>query len=156
VARVLDLPHGYQTTIDDDDFAMVKDLTLYRGANGYVYFSQWKDGRRHSQTLHRLLMIAPAKTHIDHINGDKLDNRRSNLRIATPSLNQINRKRLNKNNKSGIRGVGYMPQFCISKPWRAQITVHGKNRHLGLFATKEEAIRARQHAELTYFGELCP
>ena len=153
--RLLDLPDGSVTQIDEADWSQVCGLTLYRGVNGYAYFSTWENGRSNPQTLHRFLMAAPAGTHVDHINGDKLDNRRENLRVVTPQRNQVNRKRLNKNNTSGVRGVA-RTNASASKPWRAQITVNRKNMHLGLFATEAEAIEARRAAELEQFGELCP
>lgn len=149
--RLLDLPHGYQAVIDEADWPAVSKLTLYRGTNGYVYFSVWKDGKSHPRTLHGLLTRPPRGSHTDHINGDKLDNRRGNLRVVTPSRNQVNRKRLNRNNTSGVRGVAR----AFGK-WRAQITVNRKNHHLGLFASKEEAIAARREAELEHYGEFCP
>ncbi len=134
----------------------MQGLTLYRGTNGYAYFSFWKNGRSHPQTLHGYLMQAPKGTHVDHVNGDKLDNRRANLRIVTPSRNQVNRKNLNRNNTSGMRGISYQPRLSPSKPWRAQITVNRQNHHLGLFATKDEAAAARRQAELELYGEACP
>lgn len=152
--KALDLPHGYQTMIDEADWPAVESLTLYRGTNGYCYFSTWHDGRSWPQTLHGFLMGAPKGTHVDHINGDKLDNRRSNLRVVTPQKNQINRKRLNRNNRSGVRGVDRAGKG--TKPWRAQITVDYKNYQLGFFSTIEEATEARQVAELKFYGELCP
>lgn len=151
--RRIPLPHGFHTLIDDTDWPRVATLTLYRGANGYVYFSEWRDGRSQPQTLHGFLMDAPKGTHVDHRNGDKLDNRRENLRVTTPVLNQVNRHRLNKNNTSGVRGVAFVAQWG---KWRAQITAHRRTIHLGLFLTQEEAITARKAAELRYRGEACP
>lgn len=131
-------------------------LTVYEGVNGYAYFSVWRDGKSNPQTLHGFLMQPPDGSHVDHINGDKLDNRRANLRVVTPQLNQVNRKRLNRNNTSGLRGVAFRPSLSKSNPWHAQIQSDGKNHHLGLFATEAEAVWARRRAELEYFGELCP
>ncbi len=154
--RLLDLPHGYQAQVDEADWPAISELTLYRGTNGYVYFSQWRDGRSWPQTLHGLLMRPPAGSHVDHINGDKLDNCRENLRVVTPQRNQVNRKRPNRNNQSGVRGVSYAPRLSETKPWRVQIMVDRKQLHVGLFVSKDEAIAARQAAELEHFGELCP
>lgn len=154
--RLLDLPHGYQTIIDEADWPLVAGLTLYRGTNGYVYYSIWENGKSRPNTLHALLMGGAKRgQHIDHINGDKLDNRRANLRAATPQRNQVNRKRLNKNNRSGVRGVD-QHKLSQRNPWRAQITVNGKNMYLGLFPTMEDAVEARKMAEVRFYGELCP
>jgi len=144
--------------LDEQDWTMADDrmLTIYLGTNGYAYYSTWKDGKSHPRTLHSLIMgPTPPKSHIDHINGDKLDNRRENLRVVTPGRNQVNRHRLNRNNTSGTRGVQRTNQ-SQRNPWRAQITVDHKNIHLGLFATEQEAIAARRDAELLHYGELCP
>jgi len=153
---MLDLPYGYQTVIDEADWPRVSQLTLYRGKNGYVYFSIWRDGKSQPELLHRFLIQPPTGTHVDHINGDPLDNQRSNLRVVTFSANQVNRKRLNRNNFSGVRGVSFRPQLSKSHPWRAQIMVNRKGIHLGLFLTKEEAVAARKAAEMRLFGEACP
>lgn len=153
--RLLDLK-GITVLIDEADWAAVSSLTLYLGQNGYVYYSVWHDGKSRPQTLHGFLVHAPKGAHIDHINGDKLDNRRENLRVVTPQRNQVNRKNLNRNNTSGVRGVACRAHLSAAKPWLAQITVARKNIYLGVFATRDEAVAARRAAELLYYGELCP
>jgi hypothetical protein len=150
--RVIALPHGHETLIDEATWQTVRNLTLYRGTNGYVYYSTWENGRSVPRTLHALLMCAPPGMHTDHINGDKLDNRLANLRIVTPSVNQANRRRLNRNNRSGTRGVHQNKHGS----WVAQIMVDRKARYLGSFPTREEATEARRAAELEHYGELCP
>lgn len=154
--KLLDLPHGYQTVIDEADWPLVEGLTIYRGTNGYVYFSTWANGRSNPQTLHRYLLAPPRGTHVDHINGDKLDNRRSNLRVVSPSLNGANRHHLNRNNRSGTRGVSFRPDLSRGRPWQAHIMAGRRSKHLGLFATREEAIEARRRSEAELFGEACP
>jgi len=121
-----------------------------------VYFSKWRDGQTHQETLHRFLLKPPLEMLVDHVNGDKTDNRRSNLRAATPSLNQANRKQLNKNNTSGLRGVTHLPARSRLRPWRAQIMVDRRQLYLGSFATRDEAVAARSAAEVLHFGEFCP
>ena len=101
---------------------------------------------------------------VDHINGDKTDNRRSNLRVATNGQNRANSK-LNDNNKSGLKGV-HLKKRPASKNrerkqrsdtmgdrWVAQINVNGKKYHLGNFDTKEEAHEVYSEAARKHFGE---
>ena len=76
--------------------------------------------------------------HVDHINGNPLDNRKSNLRICTNAENQRN-KGVYKNNKSGYKGVHW---FKRDKKWQAQIKHNNKSIHIGLYEDKEEAARA--------------
>jgi hypothetical protein len=79
---------------------------------------------------------------IDHINGDRSDNRFANLRPIDAVGNGQNRYGLNANNKSGVRGV------CFSNGrWLATIQVDGKSHRLGKFYLKESAIAARRKAE---------
>jgi hypothetical protein len=150
--KLLDLAAG-TVKLDEADYVRLAGRTVYIGTNGYAYFSTHATGPR---TLHDFVVgdRSPGM-HIDHVNGDKLDNRSANLRVVTPQRNQVNRKRLNRNNSSGVRGVG-LTRTSARNPWRAQITVNRQNIHLGLFPTREQAIAARRAAEETYFGEVCP
>lgn len=142
--RPLLLDLGVQ--VDPADMALLATGRIT--AQGYV-------GINRADLLHRVITKAPPGTHVDHINGDKLDNRRANLRVVTAQINQVNRKRPNSNNTSGVRGVSMTLQSRIN-PWRAQITVNRKNVHLGLFPTRDAAIEARRAAEIAYYGEACP
>jgi hypothetical protein len=150
--RVLDLSKAAGSLIVDADVAeMVADRAIYVGSHGYPTFSTHATG---PVTLHSFVMGgAVSGMHIDHINGDKFDCRRANLRIVTTQANQINRRRLNRNNSSGTRGVQWVPR--LSK-WRAQITANRMNYHLGMFPTLELAVAARKSAELKHWGELAP
>ena len=97
--------------------------------------------------LHRHITNCPKGMHVDHINGNVLDNRLSNLRICTPSQNQANSK-LPKNNTSGYKGVSKN-----GDGWKAKIRVDYAYYYLGTFLTKEEAARAYNAAAIKYFGE---
>lgn len=88
-------------------------------------------------------------TQIDHINGDKSDNRISNLRLATNTQNHANRG-AQRNSTSGIKGVYW---FKPQQKWKAQIQVNGKAIVIGYFANKADAIAARREAERKYQGE---
>ena len=103
---------------------------------------------------HRLAWIfchglIPEGMCIDHINGQKVDNRLANLRLATTAQNMSNRFRCNSNSASGIRGVSLSKR---SQKWRAVIMHLGKQISAGHFASKEEAARAVEAKRLEVFG----
>lgn len=106
----------------------------------------------HSQ-MHRIILERMLKRQlvtneeVDHIDGDCLNNRRENLRLATHSQNQKNRRR-NENNLSGYKGVQ-----AHGKGWKARITSNGRNIYLGVFYTPEEAHDAYCEAAKELHGE---
>jgi HNH endonuclease/AP2 domain len=135
--------------IDDEDYDLCQPHRWRRLSSGYVYAPE-----ETFLYLHRLILGASADgLEVDHINGNRLDNRRVNLRPATHHVNQVNRHHRNRRNKSGIRGVNWDKR---ERKWAAHICVHRKHIGLGTFHTIEEATLARQYAELKYYGELCP
>jgi hypothetical protein len=84
---------------------------------------------------------------IDHINGGYDDNRLCNLRLATRNQNQANRP-VRRDNLSRLKAVHeYRPGH-----WRARITVNGKRRHIGVFATPDDAHRAYAETAAKDFG----
>lgn len=86
---------------------------------------------------------------VDHKNGERDDNRASNLRSATSSQNLQNQK-MRSCNTSGYKGVSWHSQI---NRWRARITVDKKQRYLGTFASKEEAYAAYCCAADTNFND---
>lgn len=113
--------------------------------NGAGYPTAWVNGKK--EYLHHLIIRPQTGMVIDHINGNKYDNRLTNLREITQKENTRNRK-TNKNNLSGVSGVFFDSR--INK-WLARITVDYKSLHLGSFETKEKAITVRKQAEVTYW-----
>lgn len=105
------------------------------------YWALHKTGYIHTsgKYLHRLIMPARAGYVVDHINRNKLDNRRENLRYATVSENRHNSK-LNVNNTSGVKGVSRTKKGA---PWAAEVMVNRKRFYLGAYSTIEEAANAR-------------
>ena len=99
--------------------------------------------------LHRYLLNGniPQGMVVDHINRDKLDNRRKNLRICTPKVN-LHNVGLRSNNKSGTTGV-FLDRKVMR--WRSQISINGKTKHIGIFDRLEDAIASRKSAEAQYY-----
>ena len=99
--------------------------------------------------LHRLIMNPGDDMVVDHINHDKLDNRKDNLRICSTRQNTMNQG-ISKNNTSGITGIGWDKS---SNKWIAYIKVNYRQITLGRFTNLDDAIQARMDAEIEYFGE---
>lgn len=99
--------------------------------------------------LHRVIMNAKKGEVVDHINGNKLDNRRKNLRICTNSENVRFQKR-HKNNTSGYKGVSWSKGM---KKWEARIMVDRKSIVGGYFSNRLDAAKEYNRLATTFFGE---
>lgn len=130
--------------IDLDDIDRVRSYKWSKESAGYAISST------HIK-LHRFIMDCPEDMFVDHINKDRLDNRKQNLRICTKQQNNWNKNKQH-NNTSGYPGVNILP----SGKYRARITINNRRIHIGVYDTLEEAIHARQQAEIDYFGEFAP
>lgn len=107
-----------------------------------------KNGKiRKRISLHRFLFDEPDGFVIDHIDHDTLNNTRKNLRVVTSAQNAQNKRGLNSNNKSGIRGVCYVKQYG---KWKGTIVVNQKSIHLGYFEDLIEAEKAVVKARKKY------
>src|SRR5690349_6980514 len=137
----IQLSQGKVAIIDAADAALVAGYNWHLGGGrGSSYAQAHTPGRNRTVVrMHRLILGFPSGS-VDHINGDRLDNRRENLRVCTNSENQRNRPRSKRTGGSLFKGVYLAP--CKSKPFTARIAVDGKSRYLGLFETEVEAARA--------------
>lgn len=138
------LSNGEKFIIDLEDFDLVYEYNWKLDPNGYVISKEHitqKTIRLHS-------LLKPQYIEVDHKNQNKLDNRKNNLREVTRQENVRNRP-ISKNNTSGFTGVYWSKK---DQSWYSQITVDGRNIHLGYAKSKKEAIISRLRAELKYFG----
>lgn len=131
--------HRIPFIIDADDYEAVSRY-FWCVYQGYPTTNIGKRPNGRAITLHQFLLgHAPEGFEWDHRDRDRLNNRRSNLRLATDTLNSRNRG-IQKNNKSGVRGV---IEARVRGRWIAGITVNGKRKQIGTFSTIEEAAAAR-------------
>lgn len=136
------------STIDDSDHNIVKKHSWRIISGKYSrtqYAYTWFKGK--ILTMHRLIMKAKKDQIVDHVNGDGLDNTRSNLRFATKLQNSWNHKR-QLNSRSPFVGVcQYTPSYFV-----AQITNCGKRHFLGVYKTAKEAAIAYDKFALKHRG----
>jgi len=144
------LPAGDTVLVDAEDLEM---LSRWRWSlAGLGYARAYNGGGRLARRfvyMHRLLMLPDPSQEVDHVNGDKLDNRRANLRLCTRAENQHNRI-AQANNTSGFKGV----HWCSGKSkWRAVIKKDGQSYYLGRFANVYEAALVYGEAAKELHGE---
>ena len=133
--------------VEASDYARVAKHVWRRSSDGYAVRSETSNGTKRTVYLHRVVAGTPPGWVTDHINGDRLDNRRANLRTATPAQNAANSR--DRPRRSGLRGVYWHGQ---ARRWVSQISVNGRLRHLGLFDDPEDAARAYDVAARDAWG----
>jgi len=149
MAKEIPLTQGKVALVDDADYAYLSQFKWYFNGGGYAARTAPQSLGRGIIYMHRELLKPGKGIVVDHIDGDKLNNRRSNLRIATVSQNIFHSK-LSKVNTSGYKGVRWHRQ---GKKWLAEIKYQRRNIYLGLFDTAEAASAAYNAAAKRLFGE---
>ncbi|GAB4073682.1 hypothetical protein GCM10028778_11850 [Barrientosiimonas marina] len=126
--------------VDKEDVPMISRYKWLLHDKGYILTKI----NQTTKYLHRMIMNPPGYMEVDHINLDKTDNRKSNMRVCTHIQNTWNRQG---------NGVAKITDRPLSKPYVARITIDGKHIHLGYYKTFEEARQHRVEAEHKYHGE---
>lgn len=135
--------------VDDEDYGW---LSEHKWSAGQTIWGQWYAHRRsnkHFVKMHRIILNAPDGLQVDHINGDGLDNRRSNLRLATSCQNNQNRRSILVGTTSKFKGVSWHPHGR----WQARIRSGIKTYYLGSYDNEEAAARAYDVKARELFGE---
>lgn len=156
--KTITLTKGAVALVDDEDYERVSAVKWYLGKRGYPVTPLYL-GRDHARkrpktrhvTMHRFVLNCRGGdgTRVDHINGDKCDNRKSNLRFCSQNENTCNRGP-QRNSRSGVKGVFWVNH---AKLYRATITRHGQKYELGYHKTLEEAAQAYNEAARKLHGE---
>jgi len=138
--------------VDDDDYALCSKYKWHMGTSGHIQFSTHdSEHKTFMWQIHRIIMRDKlcGDLQVDHIDGDKLNNQKSNLRVCTARENCMNGKK-QKYATSKYKGVYYVPGM---RNWAAQIVVHRKRIYLGRYATEEEAALVYNKSAVEHFGE---
>lgn len=153
----IQLTKGKYTEVDDADYDFLNQWKWWIGSDGYAVREQSLGTingiyKRKTVLMHRLLMNPPIGQEVDHANRDRLDNRRSNLRLATRSQNMAN-KTVQKRRYNLPRGVTFNRTPRSKQPYTASVMKEGKRYFLGHFYDLESAVEAYRRKKVELFGE---
>jgi hypothetical protein len=154
VVKAIKISKGMEVIVDDDDYDALSKYKWFYSTTGYaartVYLGR-ENGKeiKKNVKMHREILSAAPSSIVDHIDGNPLNNTRSNLRIATPAEN-VRNKRKNGTKKTKYKGVYLRPE---NGTWRVKIEKNGKQYNIGHFSSEREAAIAYNKAALEMFGE---
>jgi hypothetical protein len=140
------LTQGRFALVDDQDYLQLTYWNWRYSSNGYAVRTHLVNGEYQYFWMHRVIMAAPPDKIVDHISGNRLDNRRCNLRLVTANQNQWNRRK-NANGSSPYKSVCWH-----QRGWCARIRVNGQRIHLAYSSDAERAARLYDAAAYHFFG----
>jgi len=151
----LKLLRGEIATVDDDMYPMLSQWQWHLHSNGYVIRTTGTHSKREVYWLHRVVLGVKCK--VDHKDGNRLNNRQSNLRPASTSQNGANRRKSLLPTSSKFKGVQFRPtRKGFGEGWEARIKHKdktGKQVYLGFFKHEIDAAKAYNAAAEKLFGE---
>ncbi len=152
--KKIKLTQGQFALVDDEDYENLNQYKWYaakvKSGDFYAQRMDYSGGNKKIIKMHRFILgLVDEKVHVDHGNGNTLDNQKHNIRGCTHKDNVRNRG-ITKRSTCGYKGVFYEK---AAKKWRAQLNKDGKKIHLGLFEFIEDAAKAYNAAALIHHGE---
>lgn len=151
-AKIIPLSHGRYVIVDADAYSHLSKFK-WRFHNGYAVRQHYMgiiEGKPiyWNMQMHRIITNCSSKYEVDHINGNRLDNRITNLRFCNDKQNAHNS--MNRGGSSKYKGVHWDKR---KRRWIAQIGIEWKRIHLGNFLSEEQAAAAYNQAAIKYHGE---
>ncbi len=134
--KQINITQGQKVLVDNEDFERI-NKQKWSFNRGYAY--GWSSIEKKRIYMHRLIIKVPKGLYVDHINGNKLDNRKENLRFATIAQNQHNQGKYAKKATSIYKGVYWHKN---NKIWQSQIKLHGVKNFIGRFKNELHAAMA--------------
>ena len=147
--KYIELTKNKRVLVDDEDYAYLSSKKWYYGANGYAA----REEKDKTVLMHRVIIDAPQGMDVDHINRDKLDNRRQNLRIATRSQNKANMVTRKRHKQQLPMGISYNPSPRSKQPYMARVGKDGKAYFVGNLYKLEDAVAAYTAKKRELYGE---
>lgn len=148
--KTIKLTHGKFALVDENDYEKLSIYKWYYGTDGYAVrkpYDRVTGTNPHIFRMHRVILDAKRGQLIDHKNGNRLDNRKENLRFCTYIENGRNSK--GRNSTSGFKGISWDK---VNNKWKVQINP-GKNINLGRFTSLDMAIRVYNENAIKYYGD---
>jgi hypothetical protein len=148
--KEIKLTKGFVALVDDEDFEYLNQFNwCFNIKDGAVAHTPKSGHNGKIMKMYKIIMNAPKKMEVDHINGDKLDNRKENLRVCTHSENMKNIKILRSNNTSGFKGVHkHRNKYVVNIS-----NGSGKSEYVGIFQNKIDAAHVYDTEAIKRFGK---